>query len=297
MRHMCCRVPHRSKIEATSPVEIEEIKQSTMNKTVEVEAVAVTENQLEVRDITFTSKRPLLECRGNTLYGEANFFIISSKVYFKNRIFRQYIQCYPWVYPFLLIASIFAFLHNTYAVLVVIANMPFLIIYIQHACVYITTMRYVLVQPDLPDGNAVLQGTCNRHIEVSYEQYKMSYARANGVEVGTISCESGRIQLQVFSQSTKKRLQSCATISTGFLIASSVMIFYSLVWTISLISRCGLCGSSNDVEEKYVHIYFISCFAIFVISELCLAVYICIKNAKSLCHRFKDYFGMFKYFV
>ena len=145
-------------------------------------------------------------------------------------------------------ASIFAFLHNVYATLLVIAN------FIQHLFVNITTMQHVLFQPHLPDNSETLQGTCNNLCTL--RQYKISYAKARNFEIGTISSQAGMIQLQVFNSTTQKRLKLCVLLSTVYLIFSGLMLFYCLSWTISLLMYCGLCGAAHDVEGDNLLLYY-----------------------------------------
>ena len=265
-------------------VDRREIDEQIINPAAEVdvtvEAAVLRESHFLVREII---TRPVREHPGNSLYAEVNFFIRSSKVYFQNHSLREYLQCYPWLYPFVLVASIFAFLHNIFAVVLVISNFVFLVIYIQHLIVSITTMRHVLLQPYLPDCSKELQGNCNMHLKITYEQYKVGYAKAGGAEIGIISGEAGMIQLQLFSLSTRTRMQRGVTLSTVYLIFSGLMLFYSLTWAISLILRCGLCGSSHDVEGNHQLAYYVGCCVTFAIAELLVAIAVCVTNAKSVC--------------
>ena len=213
--------------------------------------------------------------------------------------FRTYIPCYAWIYPFFFVASIFVYLHSIYAVLLVVPNLVFFVIYIQHLIVNISTMRFVLLQPDLPDNHTVFQcnnnnNYCNRHLEITYAEYQAWYANTRTEEEIGIIKISGKIQLQVLSQSTKKRLQRCVFCSRVYLIISGLMVLYCLSWAIGLFLTCGLCGISHffDAAEDYDVIamiyYTFSCFILSCL-ELGLAVCVCCDNLGYICRAFGTY--------
>ena len=75
------------------------------------------------------------------------------------------------------------------------------------------------------------------------------------MEIGTISGEAGRIQLQIFSQSTKKRLQHCVIFSTVYLIMSGLMVLYCFSWAIVLLLTCRFCGASHYVNSSSLELH------------------------------------------
>ena len=247
-------------------------------------ATLLNQSQFQVSDLASRLVRKNDPDNPPTLYADANFYIKSSRDYFKSRAYyAKYVPCYAWLYPFFFVASIFAYLNNIYATLLVVANLVFLIIYIQHLVIYITTMRYVLLQLDVPDDSGILNGNCNRHLEITYEQYKIRYSKTRNMEIGTISGEAGMIQLQILSQSTKKRLQRCVKFSTVYLIMSGLMVLYCFSWAIVLLLTCRFCGASHYVNSSSLELYSTFSGVIFANAELMLVLRLLIVNNYYTC--------------
>ena len=86
------------------------------------------------------------------------------------------------------------------------------------------------------------------------------------------------IQLQILSQSTKKRLQRCVKFSTVYLIMSGLMVLYCFSWAIVLLLTCRFCGASHYVNSSSLELYSTFSGVIFANAELMLVLRLLIVN-------------------
>ena len=163
----------------------------------------------------------------DNLYPKTNFYIEQSRQYFPERKFRKYIYFYYFytVYLLIFLGSFPTFLNFIYAFVMAAVNGAFLLMYIQHIFVIVTTMRYVIKQPSVP--NRSLRAN-NDHIEIGVDVYNARYAASSNAGIGLLVHGSGKVKVQVFRNRAMARMKNTMGISTLCFIGSIGMVAYCL---------------------------------------------------------------------
>lgn len=197
-------------------------QQQAVLKTNYVEAGAVNLN------------RVTMEMTGNPTtiskftYGKVNFYINKSRQYFPKVKFHTFIY-FPFhylVYATIIPFSFFAFLHFIFAFLMAVVNALFLVMYIQHLYVVVTTLRHVVKQPKVPN----MTKYDSQHLEISLEVYRAQYATCEQAGIGILVRGSGKVKLQVFSNGAMGLMKSVMFLSCFFFVISLFLIFYCLAF-------------------------------------------------------------------
>ena len=159
------------------------------------------------------------------IYGACNFYIENSRDYVGGHPLTTYIyiQFMPYIYAVIFVASLLSPLHFSVAIVGIVLNVIFLILYSQHMYVNIKTMRYVLKQPGVPNH---LITSSNTFLEISLEEFAVTYAATKEAGFGIVSKEKGTVTIQVFKNATKGKMKTCVWISTLSFITAIALIAY-----------------------------------------------------------------------
>ena len=167
------------------------------------------------------------------LFARANFYIEASRQYFKGRKFTRYVyytEVFHYIYFTMLVGLFVAPFNYIGAFLLLLLNIPHLIMFTQHLYVNIQTMRYVLKQPEVPDGT--LPTTNNAHLEITLEEFTASYAASQQAGLGLIVHGKGTVKIQVFEHSTKNKMKICVCLSTFYFLCAVFLTLYFLIFGI-----------------------------------------------------------------
>ncbi len=192
------------------------------SKQIRVGDVAVGEVNRDEFTIKATGKP--VSVPGN-MYGETNFYIEQSKQYFPNRKFRKYVYFYfmHFLYPIIFLASLASPANYIYAFVMTGVNGIFLLFYIQHLHVIAQTLKYVMLQPSVPNNAIKLK---NDHIVISIDIYRAQYAASSAAGIGIAVHGSGKIKIQIFKRSSKGVMKNTKVISIFSFIGASLMVLY-----------------------------------------------------------------------
>jgi hypothetical protein len=129
----------------------------------------------------------------DNLYPQTNFYIQQSRGYFPDRKLQTYVYFYYFyiVYLIIFLGSFLAFLNFIYAFVMAAVNGAFLLMLTQHIFVIVTTMRFVIKQPSVPNRTLQLN---NDHIEIDLEVYRAQYAASSNAGIGLVVHGSGKIR-------------------------------------------------------------------------------------------------------
>lgn len=161
------------------------------------------------------------------LYGKANFYINQSRQYFPHKKFNTFAY-FPYhfiVYPIVFVISFPAIFNFISALLMAAVNALFLLMYMQHLYVIVTTMRHVVKQQTIPN---ITSDYDHQHLEISQEAYRAQYARCEQEEVGVLMIGSGKVKLQVFRKKTMALMKKVMVVSCLLFAASLFMVFCCL---------------------------------------------------------------------
>lgn len=196
-------------------------QQAAMVRAGNVEVGAVNVDKVTVKSTGRTLSLP------GTLYGDTNFYIKHSQMYFPDVRFRSFIY-FPYcqvAYLIIFLGSIATFVNFIFALVMLGVNGLFLLMYIQHLYVIATTMRYVLRQPKVPNN---MLNYRNEHLEISLEVYRAQYAACEQAGIGVFVKGSGTVKLQVFQNSAMALMKNAVVISCFCFAGSLLMVFYCL---------------------------------------------------------------------
>ena len=166
------------------------------------------------------------------LFTEANFYIRESRRYFNGCKLTRYVYFskilhYVYLFIFTMVGAVLNFIA---ALLMMLLNIPYLIMFTQHMYVNIQTMRYVLKQPEVPDDT--LAGTTNSHLEITLEEFAASYAATQQAGLGLIVHGKGTVKIQVFTESAKTKMKNCIWLSTLYFLGAFLGIVCCLIFVI-----------------------------------------------------------------
>ncbi len=186
----------------------------------DVEVGELNRGLITVQSVT-SRRRKIRE--GN--YPRANFFIRQSCQYFPGKSLWTYVYFhYFWiVYIALFCASfLLSFLHSIVGYVSMGLHGLFLLMFSQHLFVILTTMHHVLKQPAVVSNS--IEGA-NKHIEIGLEMYRARYAVCSTAGIGFVTKETGKIQLQVFTEYSVYQMKATVWVSTLCFIAAFCMVF------------------------------------------------------------------------
>jgi hypothetical protein len=229
----------------------------------DVEAGHFQEQTMTFRDLT----RP-----GNILkncaYVHTNAFIKYSRPYFpskklctfiNSKIFWWYVYYVVGLQATLVITASFL-LENTFTMSAVclalsgfsiIAGIPPMIVFSQHACVTCCTLSKVLRQP-------VIKGMKepNKHLEVTVTSLEGVYLKAHNRGVGLTSQTAGNVRFQVLSGNAVSTMKCAATCSAVYLaIEITLFIWAAILTAVSLIWLLQLLPSHLERNESTYYVY------------------------------------------
>lgn len=191
-----------------------------------VKAGSIEVGEVNVSKATIKTTGTPTTLPGN-IYGDTNFYIQQSRQYFEHLKFRTFIY-FPYchiIYPIIFLGSFLTLLNSIYAFVMTGVNGLFFLMYIQHLYVVITTMRFVLKQPTVPNHTMRLN---NDHLEISIDVYRAQYAACDVAGIGIIQQNSGIVKLQVFRSKAFGVMKNVVVITVFSFIGSFLMIFYCL---------------------------------------------------------------------
>ena len=175
-----------------------------------------------------------------------NFYIEQSRQYFKGRNLTRYVYSSKFLhYAYIgvlivgLVGSPFNFI---LAFFMMLLNIPYLIMFIQHVYVTIQTVKHVLKQPGKPDDELP---TSNAHLEITREEFAASYAASQQAGLGLIVHGKETVKIQVFSDSAKEKMKTSICLSWMYFIFAIMEIVWCLI--------VGIVGFSQGggVQPKY----------------------------------------------
>ena len=173
-------------------------------------------------------------------FARANFYIEQSQQYFKGRKLTRYVYFSKFLHyayvGVLIVGLVGAPFNFILAFLMMLLNIPYLIMFIQHMYVNIQTMRHVRKQPGVPDHTL---STSNAHLEITLEEFAASYAASQQAGLGLIVHGKGTVKIQVFTESAKTIMNYCFNISLMFFMFAILEIGWCLVIGIAGIFQGG----------------------------------------------------------
>ena len=184
------------------------------------------------------------------LYGYVNFYIDQSRKYFPERNLRLFVNFYGmtlfyWCVGVLLLGPATVWLHYIIALLCAPVHAVFLALYSQHLAVIVHTLRYVLVQPAVPDHTLT---TPNKRIVLTREEFVKLYPEAFAMGLGLVEERSGKVHFQVLQRSAVNRMKLVIFLSVAGLFDSALLTTLSVGLGI-----CGLAGLSSYCRFMQFH--------------------------------------------
>lgn len=166
---------------------------------------------------------------GGNIFAQANFYINTSRLYVGKRKLTRYVYI-PYLHYVCFVMfflSLISLLHHSFAFIMCCLNFLFFLFYLQNMYVNVTTMRYVLLQPSVPNNSI---NTANAFFKIKFEEFAAVYAVSQEAGLGAIAHESEKVTIQVFKDKTKSVLKKCVYISTLCFFGSLVMFNYTLIF-------------------------------------------------------------------
>ena len=184
------------------------------------------------------------------LYGDTNFYIRSSAQYFPDRKLTTYIYFYymQYVYLVVFIVSCPSPLSFILALIMTAVNIIFLIFYSQHLYVNMKTMfPCVLKQPTMPNRDMTVD---NAHLEITFAEFSLSYARYQEHGFGVISADRKTVEIQVFRERAMVKMKLCVVLSTLSFFVCIVMLIYCNLSAVILIHKSWEIFVANYLQPK-----------------------------------------------
>lgn len=133
----------------------------------------------------------------------------------------------PFFYAALVFPGSLLGFHFSTALILSQIHMCFLLIYCQHVHVCLWTLRYVMLQPSAPDHT---MSVGNKHIVIDVEDYQVRFAATSNAGIGLATRNAGKIELQVFRQSTKEKMsRACVLTLSGLLVAFLMWLIFTII--------------------------------------------------------------------
>ena len=190
-----------------------------------VEAGVVEHTRIEIKTTGFSVRI------GENPHARTNHFIRQSRPYLESHKLREYWNCcginmIALFNTWLFISIIGCLLYYIAAIVMVLANILWLCVFLQHQVVVYGTIPHILKQPIVPN-NAL--NFLNDFVEIELHQVKGAYAASQDAGIGIIQSSQGKIKFHVLSEEAASNIRATRRYSIIGFSCSLLMVIFSIV--------------------------------------------------------------------